>query len=116
MRLRTDGTGDTPDDAMHMKAAIGEFDAFLFSTIEQEEGAAPLSVLSLLARLDLDPWDEAAHLATLPQGVAADKMRKMIASLPPRSAAHAHPVALVSRLIALLPSAPSAKEKPAAVA
>lgn len=42
-----------------------KFDDFLFARIE-ENGETPLSVLSVLARLGIDPWEEAASLAQLP--------------------------------------------------
>jgi hypothetical protein len=43
-----------------------EFDDFLFAPIGEDRNDMPLSVLSALARLDIDPWHEAAELARLP--------------------------------------------------
>jgi hypothetical protein len=43
-----------------------EFDNFLFASIGESRNGMLLSVLSALARLDLDPWQEAAELARLP--------------------------------------------------
>ena len=42
-----------------------EFDDFLFAPIGEERNGMPLSVVSALARSDLDPWQEAAQLARL---------------------------------------------------
>jgi len=42
-------------------------------------------VLSALARLELDPWDEAARLAHLTREAAADQLARMIARLSDRS-------------------------------
>ena len=60
---------------------LPEFDAFLFASVGEEVDGRPLSVLSALARLGLDPWDEAAHLAQLTREAAADKLAVMIARL-----------------------------------
>jgi hypothetical protein len=43
-----------------------EFDDFLFAPIGEDRNDTPLSVLSVLARLDIDPWQEADKLARLP--------------------------------------------------
>ena len=45
-----------------------EFDAFLFAPIGEEKNGMLLSVVSALARLNIDPWQEAANLATLAGG------------------------------------------------
>ena len=44
-----------------------QFDDFLFARIDEGSDSTPLSVLSMLARLDMDPWEEAAKLARLPR-------------------------------------------------
>ena len=45
-----------------------EFDKFLGAPIGEGRNGTPLSVLSALARLDVDPWQEAASLARMPSG------------------------------------------------
>lgn len=77
-----------------------------------------LSVLSALARLNIDPWDEAARLARLPCEVATHILTKLIVALPNGLPEGLDAVALARQLIALLPRqgasrAPSAR--PAAV-
>ena len=47
-----------------------EFNDFLFAAIGADAGGTYLTVVSALARLDLDPWAEAAILARLPGGIA----------------------------------------------
>jgi hypothetical protein len=37
-----------------------EFDDFLYASIGEDSNGVLLSVLSALARLDVDPWEEAA--------------------------------------------------------
>jgi hypothetical protein len=58
-----------------------EFDAFLFASVGEEVDGVPLSVLSALVRLGLDPREEAARLAHLTREAAVDQLAKMIARL-----------------------------------
>ena len=44
-----------------------EFDDFLYAAIGSDKDEMPLSVLSALARLNIDPWEEAAELSELPK-------------------------------------------------
>jgi hypothetical protein len=52
-----------------------EFDNFLLAPIGDDNNGMLLSVLSALARLDVDPWEEAAVLARLPGDVATRAIR-----------------------------------------
>jgi len=63
----------------------------------------PLSVLSALARLDIDPWLEAAELARLPRETATQRLASSIAALPEGPSAHLEHGTIAARLIALLP-------------
>jgi hypothetical protein len=80
-----------------------EFDAFLFSPIGEERNGMLLSVLSALARLNVDPWQEAATLALLPGETATQRLATLIAALPDEPSAHRDPGTIAARLIALLP-------------
>jgi hypothetical protein len=85
-----------------------EFDTFLFAPIGEERNGMLLSVISALARLDVDPWQEAAKLAQLPEKTATERLASMITSLPEGASTHQDPLTIAARLIALLPrSAPS---------
>ena len=66
-----------------------------------------LSALSALARLDLDPWQEAAKLAGLPGETAIQRLASLIAALPDRPSTRQDPGTIAARLIALLPHAVS---------
>ena len=81
-----------------------EFDKFLFATIGVDRNDMPLSVLSALARLDVDPWLEAAELARLPRETATQRLASSIAALTDRPSAHLDTGTIAGRLIALLPS------------
>lgn len=85
-------------------SALGsEFDDFLFAPIGEDGNGMLLSVLSALARLDFDPWEEAAKLAQLPEETATRKLASLIAALPDGPAARPDPGMIAPRLIALLP-------------
>jgi hypothetical protein len=74
------------------------FDNFLYAPVD-----ATLTVLSALARLNLDPWKEAAALARLPASAAEARLASLIATLPD---AALDSQAIATRLIALLPRFP----------
>ena len=54
-----------------------QFDRFLFALLYQD-GEAPLSVLSALARQDADAWQEAARLDQLPKKAAINSFASTI--------------------------------------
>ena len=64
-----------------------------------------VSVLSGLARSDVDPWQEAAKLAQLPRDTAAERLAALIGALPDRATPYAESRTIATRLIALLPRA-----------
>jgi hypothetical protein len=80
-----------------------EFDDFLFARINADSEETPLSVLSVLARLGLDPWEEAAKLAQLPRASAVQRLVALIAAIP---SAYPDARTVSNRLICLLPSPP----------
>jgi hypothetical protein len=80
-----------------------EFDDFLRAPIGDDNNGMQLSVLSALARLDIDPWDEAAALARLPQDTATRKLASLIAALPAGPLARPDSATIAARLIPLLP-------------
>jgi hypothetical protein len=81
----------------------GRFDDFLFASIGPEGNGMPLSVNSALARLDLDPWQEATQLAELPGETATKRMASLIAALPDAASMHRDSGTIAARLTALLP-------------
>jgi hypothetical protein len=93
-----------------------QFDDFLFAPIGDERNGMLLSVLSALARLDVDPWLEAASLARLPKETATARMASLIAALPDRPSAQPDTAAVAARLIALLPRAKDANRPSQATA
>jgi hypothetical protein len=84
-----------------------EFDDFLYAPVDEGHGGAFLSVLSALARLDVDPWQEAASLARMSRENATQRLASLIGALPGGLLAHLDSRTIAARLIALLPRAPS---------
>ena len=80
-----------------------EFNNFLYALIGADRNEMPLSVLSALARLDIDPWEEAAELAELPKDTATQRLAALIARLPDPRWVRADSRAIADRLIELLP-------------
>ena len=80
-----------------------DLNGFLFAPIGREESGAPLSVLSALTRLDIDPWAEGARLTNLPKEAAARALMALIARFPAdrRTSSDVHEMAV--RLVELLP-------------
>jgi hypothetical protein len=80
-----------------------EFNEFLFAPIGEDRNGMLLTVVSALARLDLDPWQEATKLARLPGATATERLASLLATLPDRPSAHPDAGTMAARLIALLP-------------
>jgi hypothetical protein len=78
------------------------FDPFLFAEVGEERNGMLLSVLSALARLDLDPWREAASLSRLPAAAATERLFSLLSSLPSSQLTVPAPAA-ITRLVGLLP-------------
>lgn len=80
-----------------------EFDAFVFAPVDDEKNGMVLSVLSALARLDVDPWQEAAELTRMPRNAANQRLTSLIAALPDAPSTRSQPDTIADRLIELLP-------------
>jgi hypothetical protein len=78
------------------------YNDFLYAPVGEDANGALLTVLSLLARQNVDPWEEAADLSRLPRDIAARRLTSMIP--PPEGPPSAlDRSAVADRLIALLP-------------
>lgn len=84
-------------------ALESRFDPFLYAAVREDPDGAPLTVLSVLARLGIDPWEEAARLAQLPGEAAARALAGLISALPKGSATPPDSRTIAARLITLLP-------------
>src|SRR5438105_15935907 len=82
---------------------LPKMNSFLFACSGEVDGM-PLSLLSALARLGLDPRDEAARLSCLTSEAAADQLAGIIARLPDLPWTSTELRKIARRLIELLPS------------
>jgi len=79
-----------------------EFDEFLCAPIGADRNGTGLSVLSALARLNVDPWQEATSLARMPREAAVVRLTALIDALP-NEGTIGIPTTIAADLVALLP-------------
>ena len=90
-----------------------DFDEFLFASIGEDASGAPVSMLTVLARLDVDAWEEAANLAQMPRESATQRLTSLLASMP-NSPAPVESATIATRLVALLHRKPQPQARAAA--
>ena len=91
-----------------------EYNAFLFAAVGEEKVGLPLTVLTALARLGVDPWQEAARLADLPREAAARAFALTIAKLPEGDWKASDSDAIAARLVNWLPGRSASPVPPTA--
>jgi hypothetical protein len=89
-----------------------EFDEFLGARIGEDRNGTTLSVLSALARLDVDPWQEATNLARMPREAAAERLTALIDALPREPASAIPSQTSAADLVALLPRSKTPNVRP----
>jgi hypothetical protein len=89
--------------SMSISQIRSEFDEFLYAPIEEGGNGMLLSVLSALARLDIDPWQEAGNLTRMSRECAAQRLASLISMLPGGALTHLNAGTVATRLITLLP-------------
>jgi hypothetical protein len=88
---------------MRMNAPLRiEFADFLHSPIAADADGMPLTLLSALARQGVDPWEEAASMASLSRESALQKLGSLLATVPNGPAPGADTETIATRLVALL--------------
>ncbi len=80
-----------------------EYNPFLFAAIGEDKAGMPLTVLTALTRLGIDPWQEAGRLSDLPRESAAVALAATIATLPEGDWKATESGAIAARLVAWLP-------------
>lgn len=80
---------------------------FLYAPLLDDRNGTSLSVLSVLARLDLDPWAEAARLSALPRESAAAAFAAILSRLPIELRGSSDTAAIAARAVELLPAGAS---------
>jgi hypothetical protein len=90
-------------DMTELSGLESQYDAFLFASV-CETDEMTLSVLSLLARQDVDPWQEAARLTQLSRAQATNSLAAKIWKSNSERWSPSEASVLAVRLIDLLPS------------
>lgn len=96
----------------YLQQGATPFDGFLYATLGEDSRGCAVSVLSALARLQLDPWDEAADLADLPRTGAQARLEELLARFADVPALARDSAA--RRLVALLPQSSGRAASPVA--
>ena len=79
------------------------YDHFLFAPICEEANGMQLSVLSALARMDVDPWEEATRLAAMPKAIAERTLVSILNRVLGKSWNPSETEVVAARLVQLLP-------------
>jgi hypothetical protein len=90
-----------------------DLNEFLFAEVGVETNGMTLSVLSALARLGKEPWQEAERLARLPRPAAVDGLARTIVAVPASPWPLPDATAIATRLVALLPQGSGRPAQPA---
>ena len=61
-----------------------DFDDFLFAPVGQDFDGTPLTLVTVLARLGIDPWEEAAEIASLAHEPAMQRLASRLEAIPNR--------------------------------
>jgi len=99
--------------ALRSEYSLGhsKFNDFLFARIGEEKDGTDLTVLSALARLDLDPWTEADRLSSLTKNAATSALAAAIQSLPEGHWTETDMQSIAAGLVELLPKHGSSTNK-----
>lgn len=81
-----------------------EYNAFLFAAVGEEKIGMPLTVMTALTRLGLDPWLEAARLSDLSREMAVRAVTTIIARLPEGDWKASDLESIATRLVNWLPA------------
>jgi hypothetical protein len=91
------------DHRARFSTLSARYDDFLFAPVCEDANGMRLSVLSALARMNVDPWEEAGRLATMPKSIAERTLLSVLDRVSGRSWKSPEAAAIAARLIRLLP-------------
>ena len=83
-----------------------DLDAFLYAPIADDPNGMPLTMISALGRLGVDPWAEAADIHALSRESATEKVTSLLSAVPHGPSPGADTATLAARLVELLHSKP----------
>jgi hypothetical protein len=93
-----------PRDMLPHERIDPVYDKFLYAQLGEEANGMQLSVLSALARQNMDPWEIAQKLSVLPREPAVRFLTPLLACVPGDVPEREAPEVIAARLIAMLPS------------
>jgi hypothetical protein len=79
------------------------YEDFLFAPVCEDANGMRLSVISALARMNVDPWEEATRLAAMPKAIAEKTLLSILDLVSGRSWKSPEAAAIAARLVRLLP-------------
>lgn len=91
------------DHRARFSTLSASYDDFLFAPVCEEANGMRLSVLSALARMNVDPWEEARRLAAMPKAIAEKTLLSALDRVSGRSWKSPEAAAIAARLVQLLP-------------
>jgi len=80
-----------------------ECEDFLLAVIDEAPNGTQLTVLSALARANVDPWEEAARLSAMSKVAAEKTLVSMFDRIPGRDWSPSEEATIAARLVKLLP-------------
>jgi hypothetical protein len=91
------------DHRARFSTLSNRYDDFLFAAVCEDANGMRLSVLSALARTNVDPWEEATRLAAMPRAIAEKSLLSILDLVSGRSWKSPEAAAIAARLVRLLP-------------
>jgi len=95
--------GSIVDHRARFSTLSARFDDFLFAPVCEDANGMRLSVLSTLARMNVDPWEEATRLAAMPKAIAEKTLLSILDRVSGKSWKSPEAAAIAARLVRLLP-------------
>ncbi len=97
------------DHRARFSTLSARYDDFLFAPVCDDANGMRLSVLSALARMNVDPWEEATRLSAMPRAIAEKTLISILDLVSGRSWKPPEAAAIAARLVQLLPQPGEAK-------
>ena len=91
------------DHRARFSSLSARYDNFLYAPVCEDANGMRLSVISALARSDVDPWEEATRLAAMPRAIAEKTLLSILDLVSGRSWKSPQAAAIAARLVRLLP-------------
>ena len=95
--------GAIVDHRARFSTLNARYEDFLFAPVCEDTNGTRLSVLSALARMNVDPWDEATRLAAMPKAIAEKTLLSILDLVSGKSWKSPEAAAIAARLVRLLP-------------